>query len=373
MKKKVYSIIAATVLCSGLIFTGQAPNSRSNTIGTTMQTFGRFRRRHQVAQSSVYQPSQLEHAYGIDKLTQTGQNQKIAIIDAYGSSTIQKDLNSFDSKYNLSSANLQIYYPQGTPKTSDEGWAEETSLDVEWAHALAPKATIDLIVAKSTSTTDLLSAVDYASNLGVQVVSMSWGNSEFSGETALDSHFQHSGTVYIAASGDNGAGAQWPASSPSVLAVGGTTLPLDSQGNLKTSETGWSDSGGGISRYEAEPSYQKTLNISSNNHRAIPDVSFVADPNTGVEVDYNSSWYTVGGTSLATPCWAAFIALADQNSSTPLSNVQNQLYSLAKTQYATNFRDITSGNNGGYSAKTGYDLVTGIGTPLENNLLSNLK
>ncbi len=207
---------------------------------------------------------------------------------------------------------------------------------------------------------------------------MSWGNSEFSGELSLDSHFIHQGTVYVAASGDNGAGAIWPAASANVLAVGGTTLPLDSNGNIKGSETAWSSSGGGISRFETEPSYQKTANIKSNNHRAVPDVSFDADPSTGVMVDYNLTWYGVGGTSFSTPAWAAFVALIDQGLTVPLTNttLQSEMYSLAKpSTYSSNFRDITIGSNGWSQkdmAKTGYDFVTGLGTPLENNLLSSL-
>ncbi|MDP4146451.1 MAG: S53 family peptidase [Bacillota bacterium] len=374
MKKKVFALAISSILCSSVLFTGQAMISNNDSV--KMQPSGRFRQRTQYNQYSGYQPSQIKHAYGVDKLSTTGQNQKIAIVVAYGSPTIQNDLASFNSKFSLTNANLQIYYPQGKPTVNDTGWAQETSLDVEWAHALAPNAAIDLVVAKSSSSNDLLGAVDYASNLGVQVVSMSWGGSEFSGETALDSHFQHSNTVYVAASGDNGAGTTWPAASPNVLAVGGTSLPLDYQGNLIGSETAWSGSGGGISRYEKEPSYQQKLNISSKGYRAIPDVAFNADPNTGVLVDYNSSWYIVGGTSFAAPAWAAFIALVDANRTTPLSNVQNQLYSIASTsQYSSDYRDITIGQNGRLSmdyAKKGYDFVTGLGTPLENNLLTNL-
>jgi subtilase family serine protease len=336
----------------------------------------RFRPRNTNIRQTSYQPLQIKNAYGISKVTATGKNQKIAIVVAYGSKTITNDLTSFDNKYDSGAANLQTFYPEGTPATSDSGWAEETSLDVEWSHALAPNATIDLVVAKSDSSSDLLAAVDYASNLDVQVVSMSWGTSESSKEVSLDSHFQHPGTVYVAASGDNGAGVEWPAASPNVLAVGGTTLPLDSQGNITKNETAWSSSGGGISRFEAEPSYQQSLNINSNNHRAVPDVAFDADPTTGVMVNYNSTWYIVGGTSFAAPAWSAFIALVDENRTAPLSNVQTPLYSLASgSTYSSDFRDITIGSNGrsqNDSAKKGYDLVTGLGTPLENDLITNL-
>lgn len=374
MKKKVFALVIAFMFFSLLAYDGQAINKNSN-LGK-VQTYARFEPRRGYIKETAYQPSQIKNAYGINKLNATGKNQKIAIVTAYGSSTIKNDLTSFNSKFGLSTADLQVFYPQGTVAANDSGWAEETSLDVEWAHALAPDAAIYLVVAKSDSTTDLLNAVDYASNLGVQVVSMSWGISEFSGEVNLDSHFQHSGIVYVAASGDNGAGVVWPAASPNVLAVGGTTLRLDGSGNLKGNETAWTGSGGGISKFEKEPSYQKSLNIKSNSHRAIPDVAFCADPNTGVMVYYNSAWYTVGGTSFSTPAWAAFISLIDENRTTSLYNAQNQLYNIANSSaYYSNFRDITIGRNGYVpidNARNGYDFVTGLGTPLENSLYNNL-
>lgn len=360
------------------IATAQTINKNSNLTQMQMIPAGRFRPRNPHAKETAYNPSQLKAAYGIDKLTNSGQNQKIAIIVAYGSPTIEKDLTAFDNEFNLDAADLHVLNVQGVPTTNDAGWAEETSLDVEWAHALAPKATIDLIVAKSSSNSDLLGAVDYASNLGVQVVSMSWGTSEFREETTLDSHFQNANIVYVAASGDSGAsgGVIWPAASPNVLAVSGTTLSLDSKGKLKGTETAWAGSGGGISAFEKEPSYQRALNISSKGMRAVPDVSFNSNPKTGVEINYNSGWYEVGGTSFAAPAWAAFISLVDENSKAPLDNVQNKLYSIASGHnYSSDFRDIISGHNG-YAridyAKKGYDFVTGLGSPLENNLITNL-
>jgi subtilase family serine protease len=380
MKKKIIGIVMASLIAcpllfsSSLIIKGQAVNKSPN-LGTMVPN-ARFRPRKSHPQETSYTPSQIKNAYGISSIAATGKNQNIAIVVAYGSPTITKDLTSFDTQFGISNGNLQTFYPSGTPTTSNSGWAEETSLDVEWAHALAPNATIDLVVAKSDSSNDLLAAVDYASNLGVQVVSMSFGTSESKDEVNLDSHFTHAGTVYVAASGDNGAGVEWPAASPNVLAVGGTTLNLDSNGNLRRNETAWSGSGGGISRFEKEPTYQQSLNIRSNNRRAVPDVSFNADPNTGVMVNYNSTWYIVGGTSFAAPAWAAFISLVDENLTTPLVNVQNQLYALANgSTYSSNFRDITIGRNGYSSidfARKGYDFVTGIGTPLENNLYNNL-
>lgn len=330
-----------------------------------------------------YSPAQLKQAYGINQLSSLGQGQTIAIVDAYGSPTIQQDITTFDSQFGLPSANLQIAYPNGQPHKTDGGWALETSLDVEWAHAIAPDAKILLVVAKSASTSNLVSAIDYATNHGAQVVSNSWGGSEFSGESSYDSHFQHSGVVYVASSGDSGAGSEWPAASPYVLGTGGTTLSLASNGAWG-SETAWSGSGGATSTYEARPTYQNNWTSVVGSQRGIPDVAWDANPNTGVAVydstndQGQSGWFEVGGTSVSSPCWSALIALADAGRTTPLTSQDaiTQLYNLAgttgSTGYTTYFHDITQGNNGGYSALPGYDLVTGLGSPQANNLIPAL-
>lgn len=330
-----------------------------------------------------YAPAQVKKAYGLDKITATGAGQTIAIVDAYGSPTIQNDLQVFDNQFGLPPASLTIAYPSGKPGRTDGGWALETALDVEWAHAIAPDAKILLVVAKSSSISNLISAVDYASSQGAQVVSNSWGGSEFSGEASYDSHFQQTGTVYVASSGDNGSGMSWPASSPNVLSVGGTNLQLDSAGNY-LGESAWSGSGGGTSTYESRPSYEDLWQSVVGTQRGNPDVSWDADPNTGVAV-YDSTlyngqkgWYQVGGTSFGAPSWAALIALADQGRTSPLTSINTiaNLYSTAgstnSTGYTNNYYDITTGNNGGYSSQAGYDLVTGIGSPKADVLVPEM-
>jgi subtilase family serine protease len=326
-----------------------------------------------------YTPSQIKTAYGFSSLPagNTGAGQTIAIIVAYGSSTIVADLAAFSQQYGLPAANLQIYYPTGQPNASNSTWALETSLDVEWAHALAPGATIQLVVAKDNSSTNLFAAVRYATNtLGAHVVSMSWGGSEWSGETAFDStYFTKPGTIFVAASGDNGSGALYPAASPKVVAVGGTSLFLNSDGTV-SSETAWSGSGGGPSAYETVPSYQTQFGLSPSG-RGAPEVSLIADPNTGVNVYSNGGWYHVGGTSLSTPCWAAIMALVNQGRGTPLTDGHQAVYGLAGTQARFNpsgcYRDITQGNDGGFTAGLGYDLVTGLGVPIANKIIPALR
>ncbi len=323
---------------------------------------------------SGYTPAQMRHAYGFDQLAGNGAGQIIAIVDAYGSPTIQNDLNVFCSTFGLPTVTVEVYYPQGKVRQINSGWALETSLDVEWAHAIAPGARIALVVAKSASLSNLLGAVNYAVGLGAKQVSMSWGASEFSSETSYDSYFNHAGVTFLASSGDSGAGVIWPAASPNVTAVGGTSLVLNSTGTV-SSETAWSGSGGGISAYEALPSYQNGWLAAAG--RGVPDVSYDADPNTGVPVyisDYNNTagWFTVGGTSAGSPQWAALFALTNASRSSSVSSSNPALYATATANYAADFRDITVGNNGAYSASVGYDLVTGLGSPLANQLVPSL-
>jgi subtilase family serine protease len=345
-----------------------------------------------------YSPEQIQTAYGVNqiffsggKVSGNGAGQTIAIIDAYNDPNIASDLATFDSEYGLPAPPTFSVENLGATSTN-AGWALETSLDVEWAHALAPQANIVLVEASSSSLSSLFGAVSYASKLpGVSVVSMSWGTTEFQGESTYDSLFTtpagHNGVAYVAASGDSGAwyGPMYPSVSPNVLAAGGTTLTLASNGSYG-SETGWSDSTGGysgtdsgFSSYEPAPSYQVAAQEASGINygaRTTPDVSFDANPDTGVAVydsvsyDGQKGWFQVGGTSVAAPAWAGLIAIADQGLATAgkgsltSTQVLTDLYNLPSSDY----HEITSGNNG-YSATPGYNLVTGLGSPKANLLI----
>ena len=268
--------------------------------------------------------------------------------------------------------------------TASSSWAPEIALDVEWAHAIAPGASILLVEANSASMNDLITAVSTASNAtGVVVVSMSWGGSEFSGEVNYDSYFTtpagHNPVTFVASSGDSGAPASYPAASPNVLSVGGTSLTLN--GGTYGSETAWSGSGGGLSSVEVQPAFQKGVVTQSSTFRATPDVSYDANPNTGVPVyDTTGSggWAQYGGTSIAAPQWAALVALADQsraaNGLAPL-NGPAQTLPMLYSMPAADFHDITAGSSSGspkLSAGPGYDLVTGRGTPIANLLIPAL-
>ncbi|HEX4104067.1 MAG TPA: S53 family peptidase [Candidatus Paceibacterota bacterium] len=314
-------------------------------------------------------PTEIKSIY---KLPSTGGHGTIAIVDAYDDATIEQDLNTFSAKYGLPACTAANgcfeKHKMATSTATNSGWALEESLDVEWAHAIAPKAKILLIEAKTPSGANLLAGIDYAaSRKDVVAVSLSWGGAEFSDETSLDSHFAtSSGKIFFASSGDDGTGASWPAASPDVVGVGGTSLELSSKGTF-VSESAWSGSGGGVSAYEPEPSYQHSYSIpKANGHRAIPDVAYDADPNSGYPVykttgKSTSGWYTVGGTSAGAPQWAAIQSLG-------LSVSLQKLYA-DKASSATSkfFRDITSGANGTCEyycdARARYDYVTGLGAP----------
>jgi hypothetical protein len=322
-------------------------------------------------------PAQIRHAYGFDAVGGNGAGQTIAIVDAYDDPNVASDLYTFDRQFGLpdpSFSKVMMLSAKGDLPAADRGWASEIALDVEWAHAIAPAANILLVEANTSSYTDMLAAVDYARNCyGVSVVSMSWGGGEFGSETSCDTHFTtpagHANVTFVASSGDDGAGVSYPAASPNVLAVGGTSLTLKS-GNY-SSESAWSGSGGGVSRAEPEPSWQRSLQ--SYGTRTVPDVAFDANPSTGVSVydSYGSGgWAVYGGTSISAPQWAGLIAIVNQGRATPLKNAISDLYSLAKTSPG-DFHDISSGSNG-YRVTTGYDLATGLGSPVANKLIADL-
>jgi len=344
--------------------------------------------------TGAYTPAQIAQAYGFNTITfngvaGTGSGETIAIVDAYDDPNIQADLNTFDTQFGLPAATVtRVNETGGTSFPSSDptgGWELEESLDVEWAHAMAPGASIMLVEAGSASDSDLLTAVRYAAS-HANVVSMSWGGGEFSGEAGYDSsYFSQAGVVFVASSGDAGAPASWPAASPNVLSVGGTALTLGA-GNVWSSEAGWSGSGGGPSAYESQPSYQKGVVTQTSSSRTTPDVAYDASPSTGVAV-YDSvpyegttyDWLQVGGTSAGAPQWSALLAIADQGralngqpaiDSTSPQEVMNILY-----KNPADFHDVTSGTSTGspeYSAGPGYDYVTGLGSPMANLVVSSL-
>jgi subtilase family serine protease len=365
----------------------------------------------------VLTPPQVRLAYGINLLANQGAGTTIGIVDVFDDPNIASDLAAFSTQYGLPQMNgvggnptFTKVMQTGTPTSPNNGGSTDTStetaLDVEWAHAMAPLANIVLAEVKSFSYSDgagggLLPGVQaLVATPGVTAISVSYGGGEFSGETAADSFFTtpfgaNPNPVAITFStGDNGF-PSFPATSSSVLAVGGTGLYIASARGRYGFETAWGGlsgfgaGGGGVSTQYATPTFQSTNGVNFG-HRSIPDVSAIADPLTSVTV-YNSwdaginngsSWFGVGGTSLASPVVAGIVDLAQElrlNAGLkPLSSPQinARLYAAYNSaQYLTYFHDITVGNNNdvggtaGFSAVTGYDRATGIGSPIGNSFV----
>jgi subtilase family serine protease len=359
---------------------------------------------HSVTLTGGESPVNVLTAYGFNKLTCThttttdwtdpalcGHGQTIAIVDAYNDPNVVSDLQTFDTQFGLPACSdtngCFVKNTQGTPVT-DSGWAMEISLDVQWAHSIAPGAKIVLVESSDNSLGNLLTGVDTAVGAGAKQVSNSWGGSEFSTETSYDYHFNSPTASFYAASGDSGHGVIWPAASPYVVSVGGTTLTTDSSGNW-LSESAWSGSGGGTSKYEPKPIYQNNFN--SNSKRTVPDVAYDGNPNTGfyvydtVPINGQSGWWVVGGTSAGAPQWAAISAIANSQNANLVSasfgantafyNAASGAQSSPQTNpYIANYHDITTGSDGSCgsicNAIVGYDEVTGLGTPQSNNIIS---
>lgn len=316
----------------------------------------------------------------------TGGKNAIAIVDAYDDPWAGPDLAYFSAQFGLpfTPEQLQVVYQNGVepPIDSTGGWELEESLDIEYAHAEAPNAVIYLVEANSNYYSDLLPSVKIASNLilcgktttcpsgskGTGEVSMSWGGGEFSSETSYDSYFTTPGVVYFASSGD-APGTIWPGTSPHVVSAGGTTLRRNPYTGNFIEERSWEDAGGGPSLYEKIPSYQSVIKSIVGTQRGVPDVSFDANPITGVWVwdsnyleETGGGWFIVGGTSVSSPNLAGIVNSAGgfaASSNAELTKIYKNL------GVATAFTDIKLGDCGpytGYLAVTGWDPCTGVGS-----------
>jgi subtilase family serine protease len=379
-----------------------------------------------------YSPHELQRAYSLDPLLDKGINgkgQTIIIIDSFGSPTAWSDLKKFDKDYGLPNPpSFKVLAPLGSVpfdanNPDQSGWAQETSLDVQWSHAMAPGANIILMTSPVSETEgvqglpEFLALEKYAldHHLG-KIITQSWSATENTlftpaGEEVIqdfEAFYKRAADEHVsifASAGDSGSVNQdvagnnypfptvgYPASSPWVTAVGGTSLFADTQGNYQ-SETVWNDgpgdaTGGGISQYFKEPSYQKHLSAANqallNGYRGLPDISYNADPNTAVPVylgflGSQSNYYLFGGTSEGSPQWAGIIADANQYAGHALGFLNPALYQLGKSgeEHPEVYHDITLGNNSqgsipGYKATVGWDPVTGWGTPVIDKLIEEL-
>ncbi len=314
-----------------------------------------------------YSPSQIHTAYSIPT---SGGSGTIVIVDAFDDPYALTDFNTFCAQFGLpqeTSTNvtaatnkvLQVAYASGKKPRFNQGWSQEEALDIEWAHAMAPGAKIVLVEAASNSNNNLYGADDFAATVsGAQQCSNSWGGGESSSEAGSDSHFSHAGVTYLFSTGDTGGAREYPAASPNVVAVGGTSLFVDGSGN-RTSETVWSGTGCGPSAYEPRPAYQSGVSSVVGSARGIGDVAAVADPNTGVAVFWHGAWYVFGGTSVACPVTAGIVNISGSNRGGGVAEDTFIYGGLG----GPNFFDVTSGSAGSFSALVGYDFPTGVGSP----------
>jgi subtilase family serine protease len=392
-------------------FSCQAPQSSSNPV-------------------PCYGPSQIRNAYAVPKYL-TGAGKTIAIIDAFGDPYIASDLATFDSTFGLPAANLNIICVGHTaatipcsfsPPINDDqlSWAVEIALDTQYAHAIAPGATINLVISETDNDPDILAAQQYVINnkLG-DVLSQSFGENElclqsetsiFNATVAAFQQAESENMSVFASAGDQGAatincpgtayveGVNMPASDPLVTSVGGTHLNANFVTGAYQSETVWNDSGetpdfgaggGGFSSIFAKPSYQDSAHTGSN-FRGVPDVTYSGDVYNGVLVKStafdiaegapSTAFAIVGGTSAGSPQWAALTALADQSAGRDLGFMNPLLYEIGTNPLLSfAFHDITVGNNnwdvadvGGYSAHRGWDAASGLGSPVATLLIEEL-
>ena len=307
----------------------------------------------------------------------TGGAKAIAVVDYGHNSTLQTDFDAFNDHFGFPRQTLQFICDCGSCPSSDRtGWDVETALDVEWSHAMAPKAQIIVAQFCNDPFDGGTSAAEYLAGQAVSgspynggEVSNSFGyGGEFSGELAWDQYMTATGVVYFTSTGDSGCGTDYPEASPNTVAAGGTHIIRDSGGNL-TGESVWSGGGGGISQYEPLPNYQLIIGNITGPKRGTPDISAVADPNTGVGV-YSTTgcngWCQVGGTSVSSPVLAGVINAAGSFRKHTASELAT-LYGWYRNPglYHAYIYDVTSGSNGGScgSAKVGWDKGTGLGTP----------
>ena len=375
---------------------------------------------------ATYSPAQIRAAYGLSAMpaagsslttgqaAQLGAGQTIYIVNAHHNPNVVSELAAFNQKFGLpacttrsvavsaalplvaasrSACEFAVVYSTAaggrtaTAPSYNAGWATEIALDVQWAHATAPLARIVLIEAPDPSVNSLADAVKLANAMGPGVVSMSFGALEGSWTASVDTAFGGAGMSYLAATGDSGAAVSWPSVSSRVLAVGGTTLRYS--GGTRA-EVGWTGTGGGISAHTPRPSYQAVTvpGVGTMARRSVADVAFNADPATGQYVAVMPpgskavNWISAGGTSLATPQWAGLLAIANAQRAlagkatlgAPHSLLYGAMASVPGT-YAATFADINAGRHGSCGtcgAKTGYDAMTGLGTPRADALLSSL-
>jgi subtilase family serine protease len=333
-----------------------------------------------TAAPAGYGPADLQQAYDLTTASATGGTDRtVAIVDAYDDPFASSDLSVYRAEWGLppicsgwvtvgcvtfTKVNQKgATFPLPIP---DAGWSQEISVDLDTVSAICPHCNILLVESNDATLKSLAKAENVAATVNPVSIGNSYGVPEASSETGDDANYTHPGIAITAAAGDDGYGVQYPATSPAVIAVGGTTLTPTSGSGRGWTESAWSDDGSGCSTVEPQPSWQSAVSTIKGlcTDRAVADVAAVADPSTGVAV-YDTyrlpGWTVFGGTSVATQVIAAVYALA-QGPTT--SSGASALYSAP----ASDFFDVSTGSNGACgsdlcTAVPGWDGPTGLGSP----------
>jgi subtilase family serine protease len=415
-KRALGALLTVLVVLAPHASQGRLPPVHSSRPPTLRECFLRTQR-------PCLTPAEVRAAYGIDDLLRrgiTGTGRTIAIVVSFGSPTLRADLHAFDRAFGLPDPHLEILAPLGNPHPHSTGWAGETTLDVEWAHAIAPDARIVVLESPVDETEgvqglpEFLQLERYALHHHlVDVFSQSWAATE---DTLFDARGRPmvaqvhrfyadaaaQGVTVVTASGDDGAAGPelslkhlfpypvvgYPASDPLVLAVGGSRLEVGLDGRVH-GETTWTRSGGGVSKLFPEPAYQRGLPAATQRllrgHRGLPDVAYNSALESPILVYQRGRWTLAAGTSAAAPQWAGLVALADGMAGRDLGSINAALYRLAASPRGhADLRDITSGGivgpkRGGsgtgsivFHAGPGWDAATGLGSPRAASLIPDL-
>ena len=329
-----------------------------------------------------FTPNQIKRAYSINNIIplQNIRRPIVTIIAAFNNPFLARDIASFGRVFNLPPCNYTIH---NFSRNFSVEWAVEVTLNVQWIYAINPYSQIRIVLAASNSSRDMFNAVNFANNrnnfrpaIDTDIISMSWGTPDTGNFSSFNNFFTNPNTIYIAASGNSNQ-VSVPSSCSNVLAIGGTSLNINSSFN-RVSERVWSRTGSGYSMSFNKPTYQPT--ISSNNKRITPDFSCVADPNTGCFIIINNRAYSIGGPSLAAPLYAGMLSLLTQNRLNKrlftYTSVQNRANSIQPLLYNSNnnncFFDVTQGSSSIYTAGTGFDIASGNGVLNLNNTIGKI-
>lgn len=406
IKRALTTLLAGGLLASGLLVLPRAPGTalRNSTVGQTHATANAAcssnvpagvthcsalirtnavspsRAFHasnasalSIGDNGAYSPSYLQSAYNVGSFSSAndGAGRIVAIVDAYNNPKVVSDLAHYRRAFGLpacprrhvsahaTTCSIQVVNQSGARAplpASNAGWSQETTIDVDMISAICPRCQILLVEARSSAMSDLGASVNTAVALHADVVSNSYGTAEYPSEvTDAQLYFNHPGVPIVAAAGEVGQGVEFPAASPNVVAVGGTTLVQRSNNGVRNGfETAWSKTSSECSAYEPKPVWQSNLTCAN---RSVADVAAVADPATGVWI-YDSFGATgsliAGGTSVAAPIISALFALA-KSGNTSNADPVTHLYQSAAA--------LSPVSQGIFSGQVGYDNATGLGTP----------